>query len=940
MGKWSTLQDDFTAGEISPRLAARESAEVFSRGASVMRNQMPVAQGAAVRRRGTQYFEEVLKQDLSPASNGRIISMQDNDTSTFLATMSDGEMVLYRDVIYNELVTKAIENGEFTNGLDGWNIDSPITAEWTQLYDGSLRLFANGYSSSQGGPQPEILIEQVFNESLTPLGVLIFDWSTFWEQFFGSQPRIMDTSSATISIASDDGLETFYECQFGYRLNGAIDLSHRAEVDFGGYAGVCKISIQIFVQSASQFPSQLNDYGYQYFDKIDLYSINDAPTKVDAVPNWNFLDDLSSWSVSVLSGTISTEHSKFLGGSLTCNTVSSTSDTSAYTGEVLCEQNINVGAATFDVKKFFIELMSDFFPNGRNGKAAVKFLIQDTPWGTTPSVVWYEHDVAWNNNKYYYPPDNSSLWPAEIYNQSGEIDFEGWSGDIYCIAYIDSRLSAFQAGSAGISGIIRLNAFRLWEETPAAPGGAPSYPVVTIPYTDDELKVIQHVEDPFTQDVVFVHPDHEPHRLWYDGIGLTWNFDPIAFFWNWDSAGTSAWINGNYPRTCGAYQGRLILGGTLDFPQTVWCTVPGEWSRIGPFDSSGTPQALDGISFTLTDIGVIQWIEGQKQLLIGTSNGEHAISADQGLLQPGDIDARRQSQYGSSHVQAENIGDQVLYASGNGRKIRAAEFSRDYNGWMSPDLTLISEHITKAGVCRMSLTRDILTETVWMVLNNGQTVGMSYERSNNLLGWHQHYFGDGTVDLTRHRVNGQDTLALLVKRKGRLFIEIMEDNSELLDSYDTIVSSPPINTFEGLDRFEGEAVWVLADDIPVGLYVVAGGKIVLPVAAEHIHAGYSYQSEFLTLPITGRRAGMAAKKTQHRIGVRLVNSGQPLINGKRITPDRYGNEDGVAGMLDFTGQVSQFSLGWETVNQISIIENEPRPMNVIGLYSDARAENT
>lgn len=88
MGKITTTQTNFTAGEISPRLQARQDVDRYGNAARSMVNAHPVIHGGAKRRAGTRYY----KAAKYAAKRARLIPFVYSRDESYMLEVGDGYM--------------------------------------------------------------------------------------------------------------------------------------------------------------------------------------------------------------------------------------------------------------------------------------------------------------------------------------------------------------------------------------------------------------------------------------------------------------------------------------------------------------------------------------------------------------------------------------------------------------------------------------------------------------------------------------------------------------------------------------------------------------------------------------------------------------------------------------------------------------------------------
>lgn len=428
----------------------------------------------------------------------------------------------------------------------------------------------------------------------------------------------------------------------------------------------------------------------------------------------------------------------------------------------------------------------------------------------------------------------------------------------------------------------------------------------------------------------------------------------IKLFWETSStfalsavtftAPPASWTGQNWPSAGTFYQGRLWLGGTPEDPEQFLGSKSND-----PENLTIGNAADDAISQSIESFGSIEWMESTKVLLIGTANGEYIVTAESGLLKPGDIEVEQQSAYGSASIQPVKIGDQILYVSPDLKKVRSINYEWQQNNWFSKDLTFASEHITAGKIKNLTWSANP-NNLLWGVLHDGTLCCMTYERSNNIVGWHQHDT-QGTILAGASGFDGEkDIFVCAVERiPGIINIEYLTFDY-YLDAWQqtyTILTSGELFYVEGFDYLDGFEVQILIDGAVHPSRIVGGesragisdgipGRIYIDYTGSNVIAGLGFDSELELLDYdsgseTG--SGLALKKRRNNIYVKLLESGVPLINGERGldrtpstpmgTPEPY-----ISGTIEFLG------LGWDREANVNIKQDLPLPLTVLSIYGE------
>lgn len=360
-----------------------------------------------------------------------------------------------------------------------------------------------------------------------------------------------------------------------------------------------------------------------------------------------------------------------------------------------------------------------------------------------------------------------------------------------------------------------------------------------------------------------------------------------------------------YPGSVCFYEDRLIWAGNASQPQTLWGSVVGDYAN----HKTGTADD-DSFQFTLNSdqVNVIEWINPGKALMIGTAGGEFVMSGStlDEAITPTNVRIIRADTKGSkANVRPTRIGNKVLFIQRSGRKVREIEYVLENDGYRSPDLSLLAEHIPDGGIIRSAWQQEP-DQLFWMVTTDGKLICMTYDQSEQVIGWHRHPVGgDGIVESIAaipHPDGDQDQLWMIVKRTingaTKRYVEFLEkewratndiEDAFFVDSgltYDGVATT----TITGLNHLEGQTVAVLADGSSHADKVVSSGAITLDRAASVVQVGLGYNSTIQTMRFEAGAADGTAQGKTKRItdcAIRLYQTGPGLWIG----PDTLNMEE-------------------------------------------------
>ena len=454
--------------------------------------------------------------------------------------------------------------------------------------------------------------------------------------------------------------------------------------------------------------------------------------------------------------------------------------------------------------------------------------------------------------------------------------------------------------------------------------------VLSSPYTMEQLDDIQFAQPPGSENTYVVNRNHAPYILQYTIATDTWSFSAITFT-------ASPWSAGDYPGSVAFFQGRCWWGGTYAKPETFWASKSADYTNI----TIGTA-ADDAFSFTLDRKGAIQWMAGSTNLLIGTEYEEIIVTSEGGLIQPSDRKADMQSAYGSARVQALAIGNKVLYVSGDRRKIRSMGFEWTNDGWVSRDDTFVSEHITKNDPIKELVYAQDPDNLLVIITRSGNMLGCTYERGNDIVGWHRHTISGNFRSAATVKQNGTHEINFVVHKEvnSTHYLYIMTADKSVHTDFTLVRSSydADISAIENANALAGETVQVVVDGaIHPDVTLDASGYGELQIAGYEVVCGIAFpQCEWTTLPArfdwpTGAEHGL--KKSWNKVAARIINSSEPSINGK-WRPDRHPGTNMDEPEPLVTDDIPVTLSGWSYWATLTIAQPYPVYTEVAGIFGE------
>lgn len=416
-----------------------------------------------------------------------------------------------------------------------------------------------------------------------------------------------------------------------------------------------------------------------------------------------------------------------------------------------------------------------------------------------------------------------------------------------------------------------------------------------------------------------------------------------------------------FPCTGTLNEQRLVVAGTIRNPQTVFGSKTGE-----PLDHTIGVADDDAYQFTVDSVQTnpIAYIIGIRNLLVLTHGGEFAMfSGNEKPITPTNVQVKPQSPHGSRRVKPITVGKEVLFAQRAGLKLRTIGYRFDEDGYKSTDLTTLADHMTATGIASMCFQQEP-EPVVWVVLNNGMLVSVTFDRDLDVIAWARHET-DGAVESIASLPFGDSEQVWLIVRRSvngsvKRYVERFRPKWYPIYGQDDPVTTAippaeaPVNwgftldcartqddaagktVWTGFDHLEGKTVRCIADGVVMPDIVVTSGDITLPRAAKRILAGLMFTPRTELLPPeiqlgTGSVQGDAMSCNE--ILVRALNSAGVTVNGDEVFAGRvYGPDQLDFPPQLFTGDFKATNLGWSQGNPEVVIEQAyPLPFHLLAV---------
>ncbi len=192
---------------------------------------------------------------------------------------------------------------------------------------------------------------------------------------------------------------------------------------------------------------------------------------------------------------------------------------------------------------------------------------------------------------------------------------------------------------------------------------------------------------------------------------------------------------GKYPSCLCFFEGRLFFG----LNRTIYGSKSGDYTDF----SLGTNDG-DGLEYGIPTKDTMLWLSAKSDIHIGMTGSEYHLSGGAAPLTPSNVMLRHLSRYGSANIQGEDVNESILFVQKGARRLREYVYNADVDTFVSPDRTILADHVTGTGVTVTALQQDPNT-VVWLVRSDGVLVGLTFDQLNQIVAWHRHVT-DGVVE--------------------------------------------------------------------------------------------------------------------------------------------------------------------------------------------------
>lgn len=389
-----------------------------------------------------------------------------------------------------------------------------------------------------------------------------------------------------------------------------------------------------------------------------------------------------------------------------------------------------------------------------------------------------------------------------------------------------------------------------------------------------------------------------------------------------------------YPRAVALHEQRLVTGGSPKYPQTIWGTGIGLY-----LDFTSSSADDDGFAFQLAadQVNPIQHLVSAEEVLVALTSGQEFTlqgSTDKAIT-PTNVQVRPRTSHGCARVRPQRIGAEVVFSQRARRRMRALGVNGDTGRFQAPDISMLAQHLTTAGIVDMAYQREP-DPLLWAVRSDGVMLLITFDRDENVIA-----FARRTTDGLYESVcvvptdDGEQAYAVVkrtINGATKRYIERFDFDVQT-DCAVLGTSGPGAATWSGLGHLEAKTVDVVADGSVMPDATVAAGSITIGRTANDIEIGLHYRTEIALLP--PEVAGMTTQANMVRQGeitVRFLATSGAEVEGEVIPFRSFGPDLLDEPITPFTGDKRINRLGWDRSGAgITIVQDQPLPLHVLAV---------
>lgn len=391
-----------------------------------------------------------------------------------------------------------------------------------------------------------------------------------------------------------------------------------------------------------------------------------------------------------------------------------------------------------------------------------------------------------------------------------------------------------------------------------------------------------------------------------------------------------------WPKSATFHEGRLYFGGSKSRPNTIWGSKVIDFFNFNP--GSGLDDESVEATINTNQLNSIVNVIAGADLRIFTTGGEFVvIQSEDSPVTPASFLIRPQTRLGSKPgVPIEDLNGASVFVQRQGKSVNAFQFGSGTNSYQLQQISVLSSHLIKNPVdlaARRSTSTDEADRLFLVNADDGSMSVYSILVGQEVIAPSQ-FTTDGEFIAVAVEISD---IYCIVKRtvnsQTRYYLEKFDENLTL-DSAKTGGAASSVT----MDHLEGETVEIVRDGIVEPTQVVPATPFTITfdsAATSEFQVGLEYTVQAKTMPtepVLGSGSVQGVRKRIVQVDALLNETKDLVINGKQISFRNFGVSVLDTPIQAFTGlKTAHGILGYSATGQITLTQNVPLPMTVLGL---------
>lgn len=383
-----------------------------------------------------------------------------------------------------------------------------------------------------------------------------------------------------------------------------------------------------------------------------------------------------------------------------------------------------------------------------------------------------------------------------------------------------------------------------------------------------------------------------------------------------------------YPTAVAIHEQRLWFGG---FASALTTVVSSKIGDLEDFTASELADASCIFKLSGIDCSAIKHLVSNKNLEVYTATNEVTIEGGDAGIKPDDSKVKQRTVFGSSDVQPLQVEADTFFVVRSGKALRQNIYTGTTGQYDTADITALAEHITEAGIKNMAYDRH--KRVLYIVLNDGTLCTVSIDKKQGLMGFCTHTTASGIFkSVVSVPATSGDAIYFTVMRNNVMVVEQLVADTNT-DSHITATAGSPTTSWSGLSHLNGLTVDVIGDGNVLPQKTVSGGAITTEYAVSTVEIGLPYTCTIVDLPVDVQGGQLQGNHISvNEVSLRVLDSGVFKLNDQVINPRNFTftlgtNTPITSGLVDI-----HITQGWTTGGQVTITQDKPIPLTVLGIY--------